>query len=77
MPRKNWIQKAIKRPGRLQEYMRRKYGRKAFNKDGTIKVSYIKKAIKEAKNIKNPELRRSVLAMLHLGLRLKRMARKK
>jgi len=63
---KRWIQKAIKRPGRVRAYMRRKYGSKAFNKDGTVKASYIRKALKTARG-------KSIKAALRLALRLKRM----
>jgi hypothetical protein len=46
--RKNYIE--IKRPGRVREYMLRKYGTEAFFKDGTLKVTYLRKALKECKN---------------------------
>jgi len=45
----DWIQKSIKHPGRTTNYMRNRYGDSAFNKDGTIKDSYLKKAAKTAK----------------------------
>ena len=45
-----WIHEAIKRPGRVKEYIKRKYGDKAFTKKGTIKAEYLKKALKEAKD---------------------------
>ncbi len=35
-----WIQKAIKRKGRAHRYLARLYGRKAFTKDGDIKIEY-------------------------------------
>ena len=76
MARKNkrWIQKAIKRPGRCRRYLKRLYGNKAFTKDGDIKMEYINKAIKHVKqNVKDPERRRSLLSMLYLAKRLKRM----
>jgi len=41
-----WIQKAIKKPGALRAYMKRKYGSKAFTKKGTIKLEYLKKEAK-------------------------------
>jgi hypothetical protein len=63
---KKWIQKAIKRPGRVKSYLKRKYGDKAFNKDGSIKVTYINKPLKETEN-------KSLQAALRLAKRLKRM----
>ena len=44
---RNWMQKAVKKPNRVRDYMLRKYGAKAFNSDNTLRVAYIKKAIKE------------------------------
>ena len=63
-----WIQKAVKRPGRVRTYMKRKYGKKAFTKSGEIKMSYLRKAAKETKN-------RSLRSALLLAIRLKRMRR--
>jgi len=63
-----WIQKAVKRPGRVKRYMKRKYGKKAFTKSGEIKMSYLRKAAKETKN-------RSLKSALLLAIRLKRMRR--
>jgi hypothetical protein len=63
-----WIQKAIKRPGRVRAYMKRRYGKRAFTKNGEIKVSYLRKAAKETKN-------RSLKSALLLAIRLKRMRR--
>lgn len=40
--RRNWIQKAIKRPGALRRYVKRKWGIKGFTKRGTIKVSILR-----------------------------------
>ena len=67
---KYWIQEAIKRPGRVRKYLKRKYGKKAFTKDGDIKVSYIRKALKTARD---PSLK----AALRLAIRLKKWARKR
>jgi len=63
-----WIQRAIKRPGRVRTYMRRRYGKKAFTKSGEIKVSYLRRAAKETKS-------RSLKSALLLAIRLKRMRR--
>jgi len=37
-----WIQEAIKRPGALRQYVKRKYGKKGFTERGTIKVSILR-----------------------------------
>jgi len=65
---KYWIQRAVKREGRCRRYLRRLYGSRAFNKDGTIKVSYINKAIKHVKRTysRGDKRRRSLLSMLNL-----------
>jgi len=63
-----WIQRAIKRPGRVRAYMKRRYGKRAFTKSGEIKMSYLRRAVKETKN-------RSLKSALLLAIRLKRMRR--
>ena len=45
-----WIQKAVKRPGRVKDYLKRKYGSKAFTTSGEIKQSYLLKEIRRLKN---------------------------
>ena len=37
-----WIQEAIKRPGALRQYVKRKYGQRGFTERGTIKVSVLR-----------------------------------
>jgi hypothetical protein len=68
--RKNkfWIQRAVKRPGRIKRYIKRKYGKKAFTKTGKIKINYLHKAIKETKNC---NLKNALL----LAIRLKQIKR--
>lgn len=60
MPRKKknekWIQEAIERPNRVRTYLKRTYGDVAFNKDGTIKIEYLNKAIERAKENGNTSL---------------------
>jgi hypothetical protein len=63
-----WIQRAVKRPGRVKAYMKRRYGKRAFTKSGEIKTSYLRRAAKETKN-------RSLRSALLLAIRLKRMRR--
>ena len=35
-----WIQRAIKREGRVRRYLKRVYGNKAFTRKGQIKYKY-------------------------------------
>ncbi len=75
MAKDEWIQKAIKRKGRAHRYLARLYGRKAFTKDGDIKIEYLNKAILHVKRTypKGSEERKSLLSALYLAKRLKRM----
>ncbi len=78
MARKDrWIQRAIKRPGRVKRYIRMKYGDKAFTKNGEIKQSYILKAIADLK--KRPKSRRpkGLLQALYLAKRLETIGKGK
>lgn len=69
-----WIQRAIKRKGRVHKYLKRLYGKKAFTKDGTIKMTYLEKAIRHVKRAKMPkEKKKSLLSALYLAKRLKHM----
>jgi len=70
---RKWIQEAIKRPGRVREYLQRTFGSAAFNKDGTIKTSYIDKAIEKVRDSKmSAERKRSLISALNLAKRLKK-----
>jgi hypothetical protein len=40
----------IKHPGRVRDYMKRKYGKKAFQPDGDLKMSYLNQAEKSTNN---------------------------
>jgi hypothetical protein len=70
-PGKKWIQKPIKNPGRVRKYLRRMYGpKRALNKDGTIKMETLDKAIQMVKD--NPRRNRNhLLEALKLAKRLK------
>ncbi len=63
-----WIQRAIKHPGALRRYVKRKYGDKAFTRRGTIKREIL---LKLAKNAKNKTIRRRA----QLALTLRRLAK--
>ncbi|RLG73244.1 MAG: hypothetical protein DRO11_00235 [Methanobacteriota archaeon] len=36
--------------GRVRSYIKRKYGKEAFDSRGRLKISYLRKALKEAKD---------------------------
>ena len=71
-----WLQNAIKREERVRNYLRRVYGKKAFHKDGTIKMKYLDKAIRRVEYGKGRN-KENLLDALRLAKRLKRMRRKK
>jgi hypothetical protein len=64
-----WIPKKLK-SGRVSGYLKRKYGKVAFNSDGTIKVSYIRKAIAD---LKAKGGNSSLIRALRLAITFKRM----
>ena len=75
---KNWIQRAIKHPGRVKRFLRKLYGDKAFTKSGEIKQSYLLKAISYVKKNYPPgKKRKSLLNALQLAKRLETMGRGK
>ncbi|MEM0144100.1 MAG: hypothetical protein QXL94_09225 [Candidatus Parvarchaeum sp.] len=47
---KKWIQKAIKKPNRVRDYLKKQFGDKAFTDRGTIRNEYLKKALEIAEN---------------------------
>lgn len=61
-----WIQKAIKKPGRVRTYVKRLYGNKAFTKSGTIKLEYLKKAKAHAEKTGNTSLIRAINLAINL-----------
>ena len=69
--KRKWLQKAIKREGRVRRYLRRVYGSKAFTRKGTIKVEYLNKAERRAEKTGNLSLERAII----LAKRLRKMKR--
>jgi len=70
--KKKWIQKAIKRPGRVRRHLKRKYGNKAFTRGGEIKMEYLNKEIKRLKKGGVTKRERSLYSALILAKRLRR-----
>ena len=75
--KKRWIQKAIRKPGRVKRYLARKYGRKAFTKNGEVKQVYIYKAIRDLKKKPRSKRPKGLLSALQLAKRLELMKRGK
>ena len=70
---KDFIQKSIKRPGRVREYIERTFGKEGFNEDGTIKIKYLELAKQKAEENHN----RSLVDAIDLSIRLKKMAKQR
>jgi hypothetical protein len=64
---KFWIQKAIKRPGRLRAYVKRVYGKAGFTEKGTIRTDVLRE-IAQHEN-------RSLASAARLALRLREFHR--
>ena len=65
----NFIQKSVKHPGRVREYIERTYGKEGFTEKGTIKMEYLLKAKQKAEENHN----RSLVDAIDLAIRLKTM----
>ena len=73
MSDKKWIQKVIKRKGRVRNYVLKKIGPEGFTSSGTIKIS----ALKEAKRLAKKHHDVGMEDAINLALRLKRMRLKR
>jgi len=71
MKDKKWIQKAIKHPGALRRYVKRKYGDKAFTKRGTIRVEILRKLAK------NPRVSETTRRRARLALTLRKLRKRR
>ena len=71
---RKWIQKVVHHEGRIKNYMLKKYGTQAFNKDGTLKITYLEKAKREVVKKTN---NKSLISALTLAIRLKRMSKRR
>jgi len=69
---KYWIQRAIKRPGRIKRLLKRWYGSKAFTKSGEIKQQYLYKAKKRVMREYTGKRRRSLLSAINLAIRFEK-----
>jgi len=62
---KKWIQKAIKKPGALRMYVKRRFGEEGFTKSGCIKASVLRELAKRNDRIG----KRARLAITLRGMR--------
>jgi len=62
---KKWIQKAIKKPGALRMYVKRRFGEEGFTKSGRIKASVLRELAKRNDRIG----KRARLAITLRGMR--------
>ena len=67
---KKWIQGAIKKEGSLREYIRKKYGNKAFTEQGTIRVSVLRELAND------PEVSEKTRKRARLALALREIRKK-
>lgn len=70
---KDFIQKSIKKPGRVREIIQKWYGSDGFDSKGRIKPEYLIKAKQKAKEEHN----RSLEDAIDLAIRLKKMDKTK
>ena len=66
------IQREIKHPGRVREYIERTYGKEGFTEKGTIKMEYLEKAKRRAEENHNT----SLVDAIDLAIRLKKMPKR-
>ena len=66
---KKWIQKINMKKGLVRSYLRKKYGNRAFNTKGNIKIEYLNRAYRNATPIWRKRL--------SLARNLKKIARKR
>ena len=71
-----WIQEAIKRPGSLTKWLKKHFGKKAFTKQGKIKITLLKKLAKK-KKVKGRKIPKRVLAKINLAITLNKLRKKK
>jgi len=71
MPRRKefWIQRAIQRKGSLKHWLKKHYGKKAFRKDGKVKISFLRKLAKK-------QLPKRIKQKINLALTLHKLRRK-
>ena len=70
---KKWIQKAIKHPGRVKNYLIRKYGKEAVTKDGELNQRIVDRAIRELKQMPPGKRPKGMLQALYLARRFELM----
>jgi len=69
MPKRFWIQKALKRKGSLKHWLKKHYGKKAFTKQGKVKISFLRK-------LEHKKLPKRIKQKINLALTLHKLRRK-
>ena len=70
MPRKEfWIQRAIQRKGSLKKWLKKHYGKKAFRKDGKVKITFLRK-------LQHKKLPKRIKQKINLALTLHKLRKK-
>jgi len=67
-----WIQEAIKKPRALTQYLKRRFGKKAFTKQGKISIKFLKSLLKKHKEGKI-KLTKKTLARIRLAITLRKL----
>ncbi len=75
--KEDWEEKAIKRPGRVIRYMKKKYGKEAFLPNGTINIDYLYESITQLEAVPHSQRNESLLHALNLAVTLKTMNRRR
>jgi hypothetical protein len=72
MPHEKWIQEAIQKPKALTQYLKSKYGKKAFTKTGKIKITFLRQLLKKHKQGKI-RLSKTTIRRIRLAITLKKL----
>jgi len=48
---RRWIKEAIKKPGALRAYIKRRYGKRGFTERGTIKLKILRRLAKRKRKL--------------------------
>jgi hypothetical protein len=68
----NWIQEAIQKPKALTNWLKRKYGKKAFTKEGKISIRFLRSLLKKHKKGRI-KLTKKTIARIRLAITLKKL----
>jgi len=71
MPKRKsfWIQRAIQRKGSLKHWLKKHYGKKAFTKQGKVKITFLRK-------LQHKKLPKRIKQKINLALTLHKLRKK-